>query len=114
MRELKTTRLNFLYKCTWVWKSRGKRLWAIKLYGHVLQIQVRALLARSQPVALCLGHVHASAPESGEGQAPSLPHPSSVSLCPARISRPPLIVTVPTAASMTVILAYSPLFRKVN
>lgn len=62
------------------------------------------LLARSQPVALRLGHVHVSAPESGEGQAPSLPHPSSVSLCPPHISRPPLIVTVPTAASTTVIL----------
>lgn len=62
------------------------------------------LLARSQPDALRLGHVHASAPESGEGQAPSLPHPSYVSLCPARISTPPLIVTVPTAANMTVIL----------
>lgn len=116
MRELKTTRLNFPYKYTWVWKSRGKQLWAIKLHVHVPQ-KPRAGYWHilSQSVALCLAHAHGLSPLSLREFRPLLcPIPAVylytqlVSLVDAaRISTPPPTVTVPTAASTTVILTSS-------
>lgn len=74
------------------------------------------LLAHSQPVSRSvLGPCTQSKPPESEGvQAPSLPYPCCVSLYPAciayrraGISTPPPTVTVPTAASTTVILTSS-------